>query len=336
MKRGDSFEKISAGAVSSAMPKCTAILINAGGSGQVLEMLNQMHTAPSCKVYVADTSLEHLSGLLERCREAGIPAIVNCGPSLPAHPLLLPSQKPYTAAVVSADSYGELADNSPDIISRIINDSYAMHAACIGFQGYYFSPDKTAGVRSRYFEQMRLGELRSNIALVEPVVRETEYTFIDFASVRYSDYPLEGHSNPNGMYAEEICQLARYIGFGTDVKGIFLYSTPADGNNAPVCNRLVAETIWHLCQGISSNIIENPAENEEDEHFIRKIITIEGNGEEIVFINSLNTDRWWMEISVPEYKKPLLVPCAATDYKSACNGEIPLRWLFFYQKYSIM
>lgn len=336
MKETRCFEKISAGAISPAMPSCVAVVVNAGGSQEVMEYLQQMYYAQEFKVYLTETSLEKLPQVLARCHEAGIPAIVNCGKALPPAAALLPTDTPYTASVVSPGSYGEMTDGTPDIISYVINDNWAAHAACIGYQGYYFSPDKSRKLRERYFEQMRLGELREGISTVEPVVRESRYTFLDFNAVRHSDYPAPWNTYPNGMYAEEICTLARYIGFGVALKGVFLHSTPSSQESLPICNRLVAETIWHLCQALASNIIETPAADGDDEHFIRKIISLEGNNEQMVFINSSTTDRWWFEISVPEYKKTILVPCSINDYKSACCGDIPLRWLFFYQKYSIL
>ena len=327
------FQEISAGAISDSMPQCIAILVNVGNAGNLLPFLQKMYSTRSYTVFSVQTSLEKLPQTLERCRQAGIPAIVNCGKELPAPKTLLPEGEPYQTAVISAGSY-ELSGT--DIISYILNDPCASGASCIGFQGYYFSPDKLSQLRNRYFEQMRLGALRDNITLVEPLLRETSYIFADFNAVRHSDYPLDGHSNPNGLYAEEICQIARYIGFGLGLKDIFLHSTPAENEESPVCSSLAAEFIWHICEAIASNIAEFPAKSPDDEHFIRKIISLGENGEEITFINSSATDRWWMEILSPANNNPTYVPCSINDYKAACSGDIPLRWLFFYQKLTIL
>ena len=330
------FQEISAGAISGSMPHCIAIVVNVGDCN-VTPLLKQTYSQRNYTVYVAETSAAKLPQVLERCREIGVPAIVNCTAGLPQFDSILPKGEPYSAAVVSPGSYGEHSKEGKDIISYILNDPCATNASCIGFQGYYFSPCKTSLLRSRYFEQMRLGALREDITLVEPLLRDTAYTFIDLNAVRHSDYPCTSNPYPNGLYAEEICQMARYIGFGLGLKGVFIHGFPQQGEDgASLCNRLVSEFIWHLCEAISSNIAEYPALNPDNECFIRKIISLGENGEEIVFVNSSTTDRWWMEILSPEHKTPIYVPCSMNDYKAACCGEVPLRWLFFYQKLTIL
>ena len=336
MKGSGYFQEISAGAISGAMPECIAIIINAGNAGTLVPYLHKMYSAREYTVFSVNTSFEKLPQVLARCHEAGIPAIVNCGGELPAPSALLPEGEPYQAAVISAGSYGELSENGGDIISYVLNDKYAAGASCIGFQGYYFSPCKLSVLRNRYFEQMRLGTIRDNIALAEPLLRDTSHVFVDFNSIRHCDYPLEGNPHPNGLYAEEICQLARYIGFGMQLKSVFLYSTPSADRENPLCSTLASEFIWHLCEAIACNIAEFPADNPDDDRFIRKIISLGDNGEEMVFINSSATDRWWMEILSPAHKEPIYVPCSINDYRAACSGEVPTRWLFFYQKHTIL
>ena len=57
------------------------------------------------------------------------------------------------------------------------------------------------------------------------------------------------------------------------------------------------------------------------------------DGQEIVFFQSKNSGRWWME--VPNSKQPdnpVYISCTMEDYTIACKGEVPLKWLFYYQK----
>lgn len=335
MKGNGCFQEISAGAISDSMPGCIAVIASAGGNS-IVPLLKQTYSTRNYTVFCVDVSYAKLPQLLERCGKIGIPVIVTCAAGLPPFDAILPKGEPYSAAVVSPGSYGGHSKEGADIISYILNDPCATSASCIGFQSYYFSPDKSSLLRERYFEQMRLGTLRDDITLVEPLFRDTAYTFVDFNATRHSDYPCASNTYPNGMYAEEMCQMARYIGFGLGIKAVFLHSIPSEGEGDLLCNRLVSEFIWHLCEAISSNIAENPALDPDDEHFIRKIISLGENGEEIVFINSSTTDRWWMEILSPHHKTPICVPCSINDYKAACCGEVPLRWLFFYQKLTIL
>ena len=117
MKGSECFQEISAGAISASMPQCIAILVNVGGSKGVLPVLQQTYSTRNYTVFAVDTSLEKLPQVLERCREIGVPAIVNCGANLPQGNTILPTGEPYSASVISAGSYGELSAEGADIIS---------------------------------------------------------------------------------------------------------------------------------------------------------------------------------------------------------------------------
>lgn len=327
----DCFETISAGAISKVMPTCKGIIINVGEQKHIIENLYDMFFNADCKFFVTNCSLEKLPKVLKRCYNLGVPAIVNCGKNMIDRELIAIEGK-YNATCVIPKSY----DAKNNIVQKILDDNNIVNASFLAFQGYYFSPDNLLTINNKYFEQMRLGQLRDNISLCEPLLRDSEYFFVDFNSVRYSDFPCNVYSNPNGLYAEEMCQIARYIGFGQKLKAIFLFGEPSLEDNSLISNILTAQVIWHICNGLITNSIENPASNSKNTNFLKKIVQLDDNGENITFINSLLTDRWWMEIPSNSSNKSILIPCSIDDYKTACKGEIPLRWLFFYQKHTIL
>jgi len=90
--------------------------------------------------------------------------------------------------------------------------------------------------------------------------------------------------------------------------------------------------LWHLVEGIAANISEDPSDKSTEEKFIKKIVSLGEDGQDIVFVTSISTARWWME--VPQIKEGInqYIPCSHQDYLTAFNGEIPMRWLFFFQK----
>ena len=331
------FQEISAGAISPQMPACRAIVVNVGETVGVTAALKELSSFQEYTVYVVNTSLSKLGQVLDRCSEVGVPAIVNCGEKLPETKVWHPEQK-YSATLISPGSYSQNApkegNEEEDILNFILNDPFADSFSNIGYQSYRYSPDTMQKLQLRYFEEMRLGILRSNLTLCEPLVRNCEYAFIDMHSVRYSDYPHSGNSYPNGMYAEEICTVARYIGLSQRLKSIFLFGEECSNGELTICNRLISEVIWHICEGIASNIIENPNEKTAEELLQKKIVTLGENGEDITFITSYTTRRWWMEVPAKDGTN-ICVPCSIEDYKCACSGEIPLRWLFFYQKQAL-
>ncbi len=340
MSARGNFEEISAGAISPQMPPCKGIIINVGSNPEIIQALKELYSSTNSKIYIVTVTAAKLKATLEKCSAVGVPAIVNCAEELPAANVWHPGRE-YSATLVSAGSYDiaqhdtteESTGYCRNIISHILSDNHVSSFSSIGYQSYMYDPRILHELHSHYFEDMRLGVLRDNITLCEPLVRDAEYAFIDMRAVRYSDYPSSNNSNPNGLYAEEICTIARYIGLGCNLKAVFIFGT-ARSKQLTVCYKLIAQTIWHLCGGIESNIPESPTNEKLEDYFSRKIVSMGDNGENITFATSGTTKRWWMEIPVNE-NNIKYVPCSIEDYKTACSGEVPLKWLFFYQKHTL-
>ena len=59
---------------------------------------------------------------------------------------------------------------------------------------------------------------------------------------------------------------------------------------------------------------------------------------DIVFIKSLKSNRWWMkmpvELSKNRYMSQHLMPCSYKDYQQACTNEVPDRWWSAFHKLS--
>ncbi len=332
MIREDYFEQISAGAISPQMPDCKAIIINTGSQEHIMKALRELYSWSLYKIYVVNTTLAKLPKVLERCREAGKPAIVNCGEKLPDMSGILPKSA-YSSSLISPGSYSSEKDN---ILTGLLNDGYLMNFSNLGFQSYRYSPQIIHKLKERYFEDMRLGALRDDISLCEPLLRNAQYVFMDMRSIRYSDYPCSPEANPNGLYAEEACMIARYTGLGQKLSAVFIFGGVKADKQLTVCNKLIAEIIWHICEAVAVNLIEDPANTPSQEHYMKKIVNLGDSGQEITFITSTSTGRWWMEIPCGESKSIKFIPCSEKDYNIACSGEVPLRWLFFYTKYTLL
>ena len=338
MKGSMYFEQIPSGKISSHIPEYKAVLVNVGNQKHIVENLSRLYSPGHYKIYMVGSTPARLPKVLARCREAGLPAVVNCGKDLPRLASFMPGE-PYSAALISPGSAtGTFAQDpaaGPDRnpLEYVLSDPFALHFSHLGFQSYLYDPDLLEKLREKYFEDMRLGLIREDISLCEPLLRNARFIFYDLHALRYSDYPCSPAANPNGLYAEEACSIARYAGLSQKAEAVFIYGGPEGEEALTVCNKLVAEIIWHLCEGIAANITENPDNKLFEESYHRKIVGLGQEGQEIVFINSSVTDRWWMEIPAGNVRKARLVPCSIKDYQTACSGDIPLRWLFFYQKY---
>ncbi len=193
----------------------------------------------------------------------------------------------------------------------------------IGFQTYYNPQEEVDLIDKLYFDAYRLGEISNNIALAEPVFRDSDLVSLDLTAVKSSDSSNNITFTPNGFTGKEICALSRYAGISDKVSmfGIFNH------NNSRSESVLIAQIVWYFIEGYHFRSNEYPFGNKE--HYIKYIVAIEE--EEIIFYKSNKTDRWWIEIpfisgSGNKLKRNTLLPCSYDEYLSACQNEVPERW----------
>lgn len=100
---------------------------------------------------------------------------------------------------------------------------------------------------------------------------------------------------------------------------------------------LIAQMIWYFIDGVANRMGDVPEKNNTD--FARYTVRIEGHSEDVIFLRSKLTDRWWIDLSMgggsgrEKYEKHQYVPCTKEDYELALQDEIPDRWWQFYQKF---
>ncbi len=230
------------------------------------------------------------------------------------------------AANQSTDiSITSIAPNIPTaILTAPLDNSHKLSRyAVLGFQTYLCNSMTLKLLAKHGYEAIRLGAVRANIAGVEPVLRDTHILTLTPSSVRSSD----GGDSPNGLYAEELCQLSWYAGRAEFLNLAISYGF---SDNDLTC-QLVAQSLWHIIDGYT----ERESELLTGQNVKRFIVDRGGTGEELQFLQSSITNRWWMAIPTPENGKYIPVACTYEDYQKACAHEIPNRWLFFYQKFNI-
>jgi len=218
--------------------------------------------------------------------------------------------------------------NSNNYLSRIFsNQPQIFQFNLLGFQGYYLASEylnKFKGVN----EHIRLGSLRSNISLAEPVMRNTDFLSFDINSVKSSEAPGSMRTIPNGLRSEEACQLTKYAGLSNRLKvfGLFDVVTENDQNSLTV--KLAAQMIWYFLEGFINRDNEKPDSDENNTMYKVEVNNID---KPIVFFKNELTNRWWMQIETSE-KGKLYFACSARDYEQASNNEIPELWLKYIQK----
>lgn len=227
--------------------------------------------------------------------------------------------------------------SSRSYLSRIIlhQPNFLFSFSNIGFQSYYVDQDAIALMKNLYFDTYRLGIVRSNMEEAEPIIRNADFVSFDISAIRKSDAPGNFYVNPNGFFGEEACQICRYAGMSDKVSSIGFYEyNPIFDDNGQTAS-LLAQMIWYFIDGYANRQDELPEESTEG--YIRFMVKIDSFDEELVFLKSKKTERWWMEIQPKskikyKYRRHQFIPCSYQDYQNALNMEVPDRWLKIQQK----
>lgn len=238
--------------------------------------------------------------------------------------------------VVNIDSRFDFGDqeeliSSHSYMSKIITDkpNNLFNFSNIGYQSYFNAQEEIDLMERLFFDAYRLGEVTSNISLVEPIMRNANLVSLDARSIRASEVGMLNNFSPNGFTGREICAIARYAGISDKVAvfGVF------ESENANQSFQLMAQIIWYFIEGFNFRVREIPYINKED--FVKYIVPTET--EELIFYKSKLTERWWVEVPSildTDNKNEIaaLLPCTKDDYVEATNQNIPERWFKAYKK----
>jgi arginase family enzyme len=226
---------------------------------------------------------------------------------------------------------GEVFNDTNYLTEIIEKNTKLFNYTNLGYQTYYNSSSSINYIHQKY-EALRLGLSRTDLRVNEPYIRDADIFGIDLAAIKKTDAPGVIPCSIHGYYGEEICQLAKYAGLSdrTSVLGIFNLNPTVDINNQTA--ELSAQIIWHVIQGIAYRTNEIPC-NTSDK-FRRYIVKVSGINQNINFIKSLKTGRWWYEIihKTKKEEKYKYISCSFEDYIKASGDEIPERWWKFYKK----
>jgi arginase family enzyme len=227
--------------------------------------------------------------------------------------------------------------NSGSYLSHIIlhQPNFLFNYTNIGYQTYFVEQDALRLMQNLFFDTYRLGLVRENLLEVEPMVRNADVLSFDISAVRRSDAPGTGRSSPHGFYGEEACQICRFAGMSDKLSSFGIYEVNPLLDPSGQTAHLAAQMVWYFIDGFYNRAQDFPFTSEDN--YLKYRVSIHEHQEEIVFFKSKKTDRWWMEIPLPEeqrikFERHYLVPCSYLDYQTACNNDIPDRWWMAYQK----
>ena len=219
-------------------------------------------------------------------------------------------------------------------LNSIISNSHSTfeHYINIGYQTYFNDQQVINRFLKRRSELVRIGDVRQAIYLMEPLFRDSDAAVIDISAVRQSDAPGTAFPSANGFYGEEICLLARYAGISDKLKTFGLFDVNPEFDVRSQTASIAAQIIWFFLEGFAQRQYETPVLHVANTgRFIKYHVRVTGLDEDLIFVKSNLTDRWWMEIS-QEKNSNVYVACSHDDYLKANRNEVPDRWIRAYER----
>ena len=239
--------------------------------------------------------------------------------------------KKYNYATIDSriDWVNERKENdSFNYLPEIINGkNKPSNMTLMAYQSFLNDPQVVNRLRKLDYDLLRVGEVRQEIQETEPVFRDSELISFDISAIRQSDAPGSFAPSPNGLYGEEICLLARYAGLSDALRvaGFFEVNPVLDSRRQTTA--MAAQMIWFFLEGFMQK--QNEASilgKENGGRFVNYHVSIEKSNEDLVFVKSTITNRWWIEYEDKKGKKQYIA-CSYNDYLMAGENEIPPRYI---------
>ncbi len=244
----------------------------------------------------------------------------------------------YMVNIANIDPKFDLGDSNIDLNNEsflshmIVNKPYNLfNYANIGYQSFYNTQEEIHLLEKMFFESYRLGEVVNDIRIVEPVLRDADIVSLDIRSVESQSF-FQDNMYPNGFNNREICSLSRYAGLSDKVTSFGIYELQY--LHSKISKKLVGQILWYFIEGTHYRLKEVADVNNSS--FLKYQVPVDN--EVLVFYESQLSKRWWIEIPSNidnvnnKLKQHTLLPCDKQSYLSACNQELPERWIKAKQK----
>jgi len=212
--------------------------------------------------------------------------------------------------------------------------NYLFNYYHLAHQSYLNHHRETDLIEKMSFQAIRLGEVKENLQAMEPMVRDADMLSFDISALQSGYAPGATDSKVYGLTGEEACQLCWYAGLNDKLSSIGLYEYDANKDDDDRKTAFVMATmIWYFIEGFYNrkgdiNFMSND--------YLIYDVPFEGDPPTIRFYKSQLSEKWWMEIPGEDsnvfFNRNRMVACDYTDYETAVKGEVPARWLSFYNR----
>lgn len=157
---------------------------------------------------------------------------------------------------------------------------------------------------------LRLSELREELNLAEPCIRDSEALLFNCDSMSAAEAGYLTGMSGSGLTVIEACQLFRYAGASQVLKSVGVYNYTMDRDQSGMMSNAIAQMIWYFIEG--STLREDPEKNPLTEYHVQS----KDHDHVLLFFKSEFSGRWWIE-----NKEGRKVACSYQDYRKACEEE---------------
>jgi formiminoglutamase len=233
-------------------------------------------------------------------------------------------------AFLDLDDNKEAAASKQHIHKMLLHEpNYLFGYTHLAHQLYLTDSFSTSILEKLNFEAHRLGQMRNNLAEMEPAIRHADMFSFDITAIKSSDAPGNANAQPFGLTGEEACQICWYSGLNEKLSsvGFYEYNPQFDDVHKKTAS-VIATMIWYFVEGFYHRKQET---NFKSNDFLKYVVSMPVEPETITFYKSKLTEKWWMEVSLSrlgaKYSRNSIVPCSYADYQIATKGEVPERYI---------
>ncbi|NJM26372.1 MAG: formimidoylglutamase, partial [Bacteroidia bacterium] len=121
-------------------------------------------------------------------------------------------------SLLNVDAFIDLEDKSASANQQHIHQillhepNYLFSYTHLAYQSYLIDPLSVNILEKLSFEAFRIGQMRTNLAEMEPAIRNADMLTFDITAVKSADAPANTNAQPFGLTGEEACQLCWYAG----------------------------------------------------------------------------------------------------------------------------
>lgn len=270
------------------------------------------------------------AALLCELIDGGIVPIILCGSEAKPIPQFLAHKdlRKYTnIAIVSEKIPQASSPNLKTFITPLIQSyqSSVFHLDFLAYQSHFCDPALWQWLQDSKYDGLRLGQLRADLEEAEPAMRDADMLLFCLDALKWAECPGVAAQSPNGLTAEEACQLSRYAGMSDKLGSFSIAGYLPDLDLSGQTSQIIAQMIWYFMDGYQHRQDDFPVSLSGMKEYVVDYKHLEY---QLTFWKSSKTSRWWMQIPLGKQEglgRHRLLPCSYKDYLQASTGELPGR-----------